>query len=243
MKMPGSHGRRVALFGGSFDPPHPGHLAIARAARDALQLDEVLFAPVGAQPLKPGGSAASFDDRVAMTRLAIEGERGFDVSLIDAPKPGLAPNYTYDTLVELRSKLGAQGELFCLMGADSLHNFSHWHRAAEIPFVAALVVASRPGQSLGDIGVWLPPGLALRANAEQTEQIDGVLAVHACLLENAGGSTAPLYLLSGVDVDVSATEVRAWLRQESILEGRSATAPVMLPARVLDYIHGRGLYR
>src|SRR4051794_33636357 len=65
--------QRVAFFGGSFDPPHLGHLAVARAARAALQLDRVLFAPVGAQPLKPQGSTAPFPDRVAMTELAIGG--------------------------------------------------------------------------------------------------------------------------------------------------------------------------
>src|SRR6185437_12483792 len=80
-------GARVAFFGGSFDPPHLGHLAVARAARDALRLDAVLFAPVGSQPLKPQGSTAGFDDRLAMTRLAVAGERGFNVSLVDAPEP------------------------------------------------------------------------------------------------------------------------------------------------------------
>ena len=78
--------RRVAFFGGSFDPPHLGHLAVARAARAAFALDAVLFAPVGMQPLKPEGPAASFEDRVAMTRLAIAGEPGFEISLADAPK-------------------------------------------------------------------------------------------------------------------------------------------------------------
>ena len=67
----------MAFFGGSFDPPHLGHLAVARAARAAFHLDTVLFAPVGAQPLKPEGSAASFEQRLAMTRLAIAGEPGF----------------------------------------------------------------------------------------------------------------------------------------------------------------------
>src|SRR5580698_610806 len=133
-------GMRVAFFGGSFDTPHQGHLAVARAAREALALDTVLFAPVGAQPLKPEGSTASFEDRVAMTRLAIAGEPGFDVSLVDAPTPSAAPNYTFETLFDLRAQLPPKGALFCLMGSDSFFGLRRWHRAAEIPFIAPLIV-------------------------------------------------------------------------------------------------------
>ncbi len=129
-------GSRVAFFGGSFDPPHLGHLAVARAARAAFRLDMVLFAPVGAQPLKPEGSAASFEDRLAMTRLAVDGEPGFTVSLADAPKASgdrrFQPNYTFETLENLRARLGPNCALYCLMGADSFFGLRHWHRAAEI---------------------------------------------------------------------------------------------------------------
>src|SRR3954469_7564918 len=100
----GCRGGRVAFFGGSFDPPHLGHLAVARAARAALNLDRVLFAPVGAQPLKPEGSAAPFTDRLAMTQLAIAGEPGFEISLADAPNAADRPNYTLDTLRTLRAQ-------------------------------------------------------------------------------------------------------------------------------------------
>src|SRR5208283_3810372 len=102
MDQPPRGGRRVAFFGGSFDPPHLGHLAVARAAQRALGLDTVLFAPVGAQPLKPVGATASFDDRVAMTKLAIAGEPGFAISLADAPKASGVPNYTLETLENLQ---------------------------------------------------------------------------------------------------------------------------------------------
>ena len=105
-------GGRVAFFGGSFDPPHLGHLAVARAARVALRLDVVLFAPVGAQPLKPEGAAASFEDRLAMTRLAIAGESGFEISLADAPTASGAPNYTLETLRAVKAELGPGGTLF-----------------------------------------------------------------------------------------------------------------------------------
>src|ERR1700761_1830491 len=98
-------GGRTAFFGGSFDPPHLGHLAVARAARAALQLDCVLFAPVGAQPLKPHGSTAPFPDRLPMTSLAIAGEPGFEISLADAPTSDQRPNYTLETLGTIRAGL------------------------------------------------------------------------------------------------------------------------------------------
>ncbi len=104
--------QRVAFFGGSFDPPHLGHLAIARAARDGLKLDKVLFAPVGAQPLKPLGSTAAFEDRVAMTRLAIAEEPGFALSLLDAPDPDGKPNYTLETLEPAACRARVPGRTF-----------------------------------------------------------------------------------------------------------------------------------
>ena len=165
MSQAESSGRRVAFFGGSFDPPHLGHLAVAQAARAALGLDTVLFAPVGAQPLKPVGATASFDDRVAMTRLAIKGETGFEVSLADAPKASGAPNYTLETLENLQRALGRDCALYCLMGADSFAGLRLWHRAAEIPFVAHLIVASRPGERIEDLQSFLPAGLTLEPSA------------------------------------------------------------------------------
>ena len=91
---------RVALFGGTFDPIHRGHLALASAAASAFALDRVLFAPVGRQPLKAESPAATFADRLEMTRLAVASaaDPSFAVSSVDAPRPDGAPNYTVDTL-------------------------------------------------------------------------------------------------------------------------------------------------
>jgi nicotinate-nucleotide adenylyltransferase len=255
-----SGGRRVAFFGGSFDPPHLGHLAVARAARTALALDAVLFAPVGAQPLKPAGSAASFEDRMAMTRLAIAGEPGFRLSLIDAPNPGSAPNYTLNTLLSLRAGLPSDGELFCLMGADSFLSLRRWHRAAEIPFAAPLVVASRPGQPLDDLVAALPAGLhleadpgALQAGLEsrgpgpRSGPKSGI-ALRTLLLGNAANETAPLYLLPGLHVDISASQIRNQIRDQIREQAAgepesSLSQPRLLPASVMDYIRAHGLYR
>ncbi len=154
-------GTRVAFFGGSFDPPHLGHLAIAQAAQASLALDTVLFAPVGYQPLKPKGSTAGFEDRMAMTELAIAGEPGFEISAIDAPKADGRPNYTVDTLARLKSQMTADCALYFLMGADSFLNLKKWHRAAEIPFLAPLIVAFRPGESMDDLKAALPLGLSV----------------------------------------------------------------------------------
>src|SRR5271156_5296600 len=109
---------RVALFGGSFDPPHHGHIAIATAAADVFDLDNVLFAPVGHQPLKLDGVPAPFADRLAMVELACRADSRFTVSDIDAPRKDGAPNYTIDALAALHDAK-PEARLFNLVGADS----------------------------------------------------------------------------------------------------------------------------
>ncbi len=233
-------GGRVAFFGGSFDPPHLGHLAVARAARDALRLDRVLFAPVGAQPLKPEGSTAPFPARLAMTELAIAGEPGFEISLLDAPGSGRKPNYTLETLRALRTELPAQSCLFCLMGADSFASLRRWHGAAEIPFTAALIVASRPGQRLDDLAAFLPEGLVLEPDTcapgpNARAEID----LRCYSITPANGASAPFYVLPDLDVEISASEIRDQMRSSA----RESTVAGSLPQSVVQYIRTHGLYR
>ena len=226
----------MAFFGGSFDPPHQGHLAIARAAQTAFALDTVLFAPVGAQPLKPEGPTASFDDRVAMTRLAIAGEPGFEVSLADAPKPDGKPNYTFETLIALRAALKENNPLYCLMGADSFAALPRWHRAAEIPFAADLIVASRPGEAILDRPLALPPGLSVAGAPNEEQRIAGV-EVRSFTVVNQVGARATIYVLPGLHVDISASEIRReWPQPAGMHEA-------MLPEAVRQYIEQHGLYR
>jgi nicotinate-nucleotide adenylyltransferase len=248
-------GKRVAFFGGSFDPPHLGHLAVARAARTALALDTVVFAPVGAQPLKPQGSIASFDDRVAMTRLAIDSEPGFWVTLADAPNPAGKPNFTVETLQALRSTLPTDGALFCLMGADSFFGLRKWHRAAEIPFIASLIVASRPGQRseqwIAGLRESLPPGLEIEsASAADRHHYD--VEVRSFVLHNPAGDAALLYLLPGLHVEISASQIRDQIRGQVRDQTRNPANPgtampvaerQLLPGAVFEYIRAHGLYR
>ena len=135
--------KRIGLFGGTFDPPHVGHLALAEWAREALRLDRVLFVPAGRPPHKGRARLTGVAHRVAMTRLAVRGERAFTVSAIEARRDG--PSFTVDTLRALRR--APRVRIFLLMGADSLEEFHTWRDPAGIQAMATLVVADRPGAS------------------------------------------------------------------------------------------------
>jgi nicotinate-nucleotide adenylyltransferase len=168
---------RIALFGGTFDPPHLGHLAIATAAADAFQLDSVLFAPAGRQPLKPNGNSSSFADRLAMTTLACAQDDRFNASAIDAPRRDGQPNYTADTLAELEQTLPAV-VLYNLVGADSFLSLPHWRDPARLLALAEWIVVSRPGFSLDDLSALaLTPQQRTRVHLLQTVHED-VSATH-----------------------------------------------------------------
>ncbi len=149
--------KRIALFGGSFDPPHRGHAAIARAAADRFGLDRVLFAPAGRQPLKSQAAGASFADRLRMVELAtIAMDDGrFLASAVDAPQADGSPNYTVNTLERLRAAEGA-ARLFALAGADSFHTLGQWREPERLLELAEWIVVSRPGHTLSD-----PAGMTL----------------------------------------------------------------------------------
>jgi nicotinate-nucleotide adenylyltransferase len=141
--------RRIGLFGGTFDPPHVGHLALAEWARERLVLDRVLFVPAGSPPHKRRGNLSSAGDRVAMTRLAVLGNRAFTVSTVEARREG--PSFTVETLRAL-ARAHPRSRLFLLIGADSLGDFHTWRDPQEILEIATLAVAGRPGGAAGREG-------------------------------------------------------------------------------------------
>jgi nicotinate-nucleotide adenylyltransferase len=134
---------RLGILGGSFDPVHLGHLALAEAARDRLGLDRVLLVVAAGQPLKPAGPAASAEDRYAMVRLAVRGRRGLEASDLELRRP--APSYTADTLRELRRSHPAPADLLLLLGADALRDFPRWREVDAIRGLARVVACPRPG--------------------------------------------------------------------------------------------------
>ncbi len=160
---------RVALFGGSFDPPHHGHIAIATAAADVFDLEGVLFAPVGRQPLKTGALPAPFADRLAMVELACGPDPRFAVSELDAPRPDGTPNYTVDTLETLHETM-PDARLFNLVGADSFLDLPRWHGPERLLELAEWIVVSRPGFPLADLA---PLGLTPHQRGRVRSAADG----------------------------------------------------------------------
>jgi len=144
---------RIGLLGGSFDPPHTGHLLAAGDAFDALKLDRLVFIPAAVQPLKVGLSQASEMQRLAMSRLLVDGDDRFDVDSIEIDRGGLS--YTVDTLTTYTA--GWPGaELFWLVGADVKRTFAKWRSPERIMALATLVVMVRAGDAADLAG--LPSG-------------------------------------------------------------------------------------
>jgi len=172
---------RIALFGGTFDPIHRGHLAIATAAAEAFALDSVLIAPTGHQPLKSGAPTASFSDRLAMVSLACAEDPRFEASSIEAPRPDGTPNFTVDTLAALHG-LHPNDTMFSIVGADSFLTLPRWRSPERLLELAEWIVVSRPGIPL-------------------TEAELAPLAL-------APTQRARVHLLTTVHEDISATELR-----------------------------------
>lgn len=134
---------RLGIFGGTFDPPHLGHLILAETAADCLALGQVLFVPAADPPHKRASAIrAAAEHRLAMTALAIADNPRFALSRVDMDRPG--PHYTVDMLHLLREQYPA-AELFLLLGSDSLRDLPAWSRPAELIALASLGVMRRPG--------------------------------------------------------------------------------------------------
>jgi nicotinate-nucleotide adenylyltransferase len=229
---------RVALFGGTFDPPHRGHVALARLARERLSLDRILVAPVATQPLKqqtsPASVPASFKDRVAMVRLAFAREPKTEISLIDAPRPKGKSNYTIDTIHALRRQLNPDDTLFCILGADSFLTIGKWCRSTELLTACDFIIGARPGFDIHNVQAALPAGISSRPSPTSLPNVR-TFELSADTPTSVPPQPSRLYLLTDLAEDVSATQVRAALR------GETGAAQVLDPA-VEQYIRAHHLY-
>lgn len=205
---------RVGLFGGSFDPPTLGHLAVAQAARSELQLNRVEFVPVH-QPVHRAAMLASSEQRLAMLELMLDSRPGLAINPVEIERD--APSYSVSTLENLtQQRPGVQW--FWLLGTDAFNAFESWYRPQRILELCHLVVMSRPGYSL--------PDSVLPQNR--------VLSREQLWRQRAGG----IYALEFAALDVSSTRVRADLQKQD-----AAALQQALSAPVLDYIHQKRLYQ
>lgn len=137
---------RVGILGGTFDPPHMGHLVAAEEARAQLALERVLFVPAGTPPHKQGEPVTPATHRLEMVARAIADNPYFFVSLVDIFRTG--PSYTVETVRQFREQWGAAVTIYFIMGMDSLHDLPTWHRPQELVRLCRLAVVERPGYTV-----------------------------------------------------------------------------------------------
>jgi nicotinate-nucleotide adenylyltransferase len=147
----------VGIFGGSFDPPHIGHLIVAEWMRDAFGLDRILWIPAARSPHKLTQKPADDDLRLKMVRAAVENNPYFQVSDLELRRGGLS--YTLDTLEHL-SEENPDDRFSLILGSDSLKNFDRWHRPEQILKLADLLVFRRPGSISPDVPSYIAKRLS-----------------------------------------------------------------------------------
>jgi nicotinate-nucleotide adenylyltransferase len=221
--------RRIALFGGSFDPIHTGHLAVARAAQRRFHLDEVHFIPSGKPPHKPRHHLAPFPHRFAMVTLACTEHPRFVPSLAEAGADlaGHETFFTIDTVKAFRAKYRRKSDqLYFIMGADSFLDIPTWNDYEILLQACNFIVASRPGFRLDALKSVIPPELLARPRAADAHPEPRAIEL----------SRTVIYLLDTVESHVSATEVRLRVGKRQLIHG-------LVPARVEEYICKQNLYR
>lgn len=221
--------RRVALFGGTFDPIHIGHLAVARAAERRFHLDEIHFIPTGRPPHKHRGGMAAYADRYAMVALACADHPRFIASLAEsgAGNSGRETFYSVDTVRHFKQKFqGAGVHLYFLLGADSFLDIPTWKDYETLLGLCDFIVASRPGFKSDTLRLVIPPELFARRGSAHAPLDPRAIALRR----------TAIYVLDTVSSHVSATEVRHRLDSNESIHG-------LVPPRVEEYINKQALYR
>jgi nicotinate-nucleotide adenylyltransferase len=234
----------IGLFGGTFDPVHRGHLALARAALEQYKLHRVHFVAANIPPHKQRQPLTAFVHRFAMLALATAEEKAFVPSLLEAPEEGAPPvkppkknkedsaekpNYTIDTIRRLKQSFKAVDRLFLIIGMDAFAEIAKWHQAEALFGECEFVVASRPGYSLADVANALPE--SLRPRPEVTLPFQKQAATGDLVLKGA-----TIHLLADLHQPASATAIRQAAAAGKPL-GRFVDPPVA------EYIRKMGLYR
>jgi nicotinate-nucleotide adenylyltransferase len=232
----------IGLFGGTFDPIHHGHMALARGAQERFQLGCIHFVPANIPPHKQTHPVSSYFHRYAMVALATMNEKAFVPSLLEGPaeapatavtgKKGQAQpgaNYSIDTVRRLKQTLKKSDRLFFLIGVDAFNDIAKWHEAEALFRQVEFIVASRPGFSLADVANALPE--RLRPKSAVTKPFARQPATGDLVLAGA-----TVHLLEDVHKNVSATAIR-----DAVVAKKPLTK--FVDSAVAEYIKKVGLYR
>lgn len=219
--------RRVAIYGGTFDPVHNGHIEVARRVLKLFELDEVIFVPACVPPHKRNANITSAFHRFAMLALATEQDRRLLISTIELDSP--EEPFAVETVERIRSTLGDQSELFFLMGADSWLEITSWHEWQRLLRMCNFIVVTRPGfeiEGMDYSNMSIPIMKVLGEDCSQWSTIKGELKTPHVLLTDAA------------NVDISATRIRTAARLNDLDELKT-----MVPPAVANYIEKYNLYR
>jgi nicotinate-nucleotide adenylyltransferase len=209
---------RLGIFGGTFDPPHVGHLLAATDAIEHLRLDRLVFVPAAVQPLKAGRTTASTEDRLAMSRLTVGDDPRLETDSIEVDRDGLS--YTIDTLREF-ARRSPSAERYFLVGADVLSSFAQWRDPQGVLELATLAVLTRRADS----------GVQMRDDAIRSDQ------VHASAANDLDDAIARRSTIVPTRrIDISSTEIRDRVRSGRSIHG-------FVTDTVAEYISSHGLYR
>ena len=219
---------RLGILGGSFNPIHNGHLAIAGHVLDKLQLDRVLFIPTGDPPHKRDGSLAPAKDRYEMVRLAIADTPSFGLSDLELRRTG--KSYTIDTVRVLQHQFGSSTDLHFLIGLDAFLDVPNWKDPLELLRLCRFIVVPRPGQSFQSLAT-LP--LLPTMNLQALAQLD---TGESSRLEIASPSCRGIICLPIPPCPTSASDIRQRIRQGTTLAN-------LLPPPVESYILRHRLYQ
>ena len=143
---------KICIFGGTFDPPHIGHLLIAQTVCEVEDFDKILFVPAYSPPHKD--QITDIEHRINMVKIAIRDNPKFEYSDVDVIRKGTS--YTFDTIVDIKKRMNvSKDEIYYLIGSDSLIDFKNWKKPRKILREAKVIVAIRPGFSPSDIPHWI----------------------------------------------------------------------------------------
>jgi nicotinate-nucleotide adenylyltransferase len=223
------HPRRIAIFGGSFDPIHNGHLSVARAADRRFNFDELHFIPASRPPHKLKQHLAPFPHRYAMASLACTEHPHFVPSLAEAGEDfsGSQLHYSVDTVRYFRHVYHGDG-LFFIIGADAFLDIPMWKEYETLLTLCDFIIANRPGIRPEALRLVIPPDLIARADPKKEADQPSQVVAHL--------HKSTIYLLENVSSDISATNVRRQAHRRQSIHG-------LVSARVEEYILKQGLYR